>query len=90
MAIVRVEQFYPFPQNQLRKVVQQYANVKEWVWVQEEPQNMGAWNFMSNQLEMILHQKIDYVGRPASSSVATGISKIHYQQQNEIIEKSFG
>ena len=90
IAIIRVEQFYPFPQNRLKKAVKNFAGAKKWCWVQEEPQNMGAWQFMQPRLEAILKQSVAYIGRAASASPATGFPAIFKQQQGEIIRKAVG
>ncbi len=72
IAIVRVEQFYPFPEEQLKRVLAALSQGgKEWVWVQEESQNMGGWSFMEPRLRA-LGYPVEYVGRDASASPATG------------------
>src|SRR5262249_13015944 len=83
VAIVRVEQLYPFPEEQLKAVIRRYPRVREWVWVQEEPQNMGAWTFIEPRLRA-LDLLVDYVGRDASASPATGSYKIHDREQKEV------
>jgi len=88
-AIVRIEQFYPFPQEQLKKVLQPYKTVKKWRWVQEEPQNMGAWSFISPRLEPLLEHPPEYVGRKASASTATGYPNVYKKEQAEILVKAF-
>jgi 2-oxoglutarate dehydrogenase E1 component len=85
VAIVRMEQLYPFPEEQLKAVIRRYPRVREWVWVQEEPQNMGAWTFIEPRLRA-LDLMVDYVGRDASASPATGSYKIHDREQKEIVE----
>ena len=90
IAIIRAEQFYPFPQNRLKKSVKNFSGAKKWCWVQEEPQNMGAWQFMQPRLEAILKQNVAYIGRTASASPATGFPAIFKQQQSEIIRKAVG
>ena len=89
MAIVRIEQLYPFPEPQLREALQGYAAVGEYVWVQEEPQNMGAWYFIQPYLRHVVGQEIHYVGRAPAASPATGLAKIHQQQQQQIISAAF-
>jgi 2-oxoglutarate dehydrogenase E1 component len=86
VAIIRVEQLYPLPIHQLLDITKRYANVKEWVWAQEEPENMGAWAFILRHLRDF---NIQYVGRVARSSPATGSAKIHAREQAEIVEKAF-
>jgi 2-oxoglutarate dehydrogenase E1 component len=90
LAILRIEQFYPFPQDRLRKVVKNYSGAKQWTWVQEEPENMGAWQFIRPRLEAIVKQPLRYIGREAASSPATGFPVIFRQEQNAIIEKAVG
>ncbi|MEI6695605.1 MAG: 2-oxoglutarate dehydrogenase E1 component [Bacteroidota bacterium] len=88
IAIVRVEQIYPIPHTQWKAIQKKYANARHWLWVQEEPENMGAWSF--------IHQHINYIplilfaARSASGSPATGSSKVHKSGQLKIIEKSMG
>jgi 2-oxoglutarate decarboxylase len=89
--IVRVEQFYPFPQKLLKDVFTKYNKAKIINWVQEEPKNMGAWYFMFPRLLEMLKktQKIKYVGRPESPSPASGSHKIHNIQQEELVKEAF-
>ncbi len=85
VAIVRVEQLYPFPEEQLRQVQRRYRKATEWVWAQEEPQNMGAWSFMEPRLRA--HGvPVEFVGRDASASPATGSYRIHVREQREIVD----
>lgn len=86
VAVVRVEQLYPLPEHQLLEIKKKYKNAKAWCWVQEEPENMGAWGFILRQLKDI---DIKYIGRVARSSPATGSSKIHAREQMEIVETAF-
>ena len=90
IAIARVEQFYPFPHKQLKTVVAKYSQAKHWYWVQEEPQNMGAWLFIKSRLEKIIKRTLRYIGRNTASSPATGFPSIFRQEQNLIIEKAVG
>ena len=68
IAIVRIEQLYPWPAEQLKGVLERYKSAREWVWVQEESQNMGAWTFVSPRLHELMGQQCQYVGRDASAS----------------------
>lgn len=90
VAIVRVELLYPFPEDQLRKILASYPNAREVVWVQEEPENMGAWEYMAPQLESLLGSKIklQHVSRRARSSPATGFSDLFQLEQEQIIEQT--
>jgi 2-oxoglutarate dehydrogenase E1 component len=85
VAIVRVEQLYPFPEEAVAQLKRRYRKASEWVWAQEEPQNMGAWSFIEPRLRA--HDiQAEYVGRDASASPATGSYKIHVREQREIID----
>jgi len=87
-AIVRIEQLYPFHGEQLRAIVAAYSDSTRYVWVQEEPENMGAWRYIKEELE-ILVGKISCIARPADSSPAVGSHKIHQQQQKTLVEMAF-
>ena len=88
--IVRLEQFYPVPEAQIKKTVQKYSGVKNWYWVQEEPENMGGWHFIRPYLNDISHQSFVYIGRKASSSPASGFHSIYKLEQAAIIEQAIG
>ncbi len=88
IAIVRVEQIYPIPHTQWRAIKKKYVNSQHWLWVQEEPENMGAWTFLSRHINYI--PLILFAARSASGSPATGSSKVHKSGQQKIIEKSMG
>lgn len=88
IAIVRVEQIYPIPHTQWRAIKKKYVNSQHWLWVQEEPENMGAWSFLSRHINYI--PLILFAARSASGSPATGSSKVHKSGQQKIIEKSMG
>lgn len=85
VAIVRLEQIYPLATTQLEKLKNKYKKA-EWVWVQEEPLNMGAASFLKMNLEVI---DFKLIGRHASAATATGFSKVHVKEQEEIIQKAF-
>lgn len=86
VAIVRLEQFYPFPANRLKEVFASYPNATELFWVQEEPQNMGGWTFVQPRLEDVRGElKLKYVGRSASASPATGSYVIHGLEQEKFV-----
>ena len=91
VSIARIEQFYPFPDRDVKELLSQFKNVKEIVWCQEEPRNQGAWHFLRHLLEKELqsNQQLIYVGRPASAATATGSSKIHAAEQQELVKKAF-
>jgi len=90
IAILRLEQIYPWPRDQLKKAAKKYSRARQWCWVQEEPENMGGWQFIRPRLEEIIKQPLLYIGREAASSPATGFPVIFRQEQNEIIEKAVG
>ena len=85
-AIIRVEQIYPFPKEILLELIKSYANVQRIIWVQEEPQNMGAWPFVQYWMKE-LHLGI--ISLPHSGSPASGSSRFHKLQQQKLVEKSF-
>src|SRR5713226_222844 len=88
VAIVRVEMLYPFPAEALKKTLANYAGVREVVWVQEEPLNMGAWGYMAPQLADLAGTRfeLNVIARPARSSPATGFSDLFQFEQERIIE----
>jgi len=90
VAVVRLEQFYPFPSSKLTEVFASYPNTAEIVWTQEEPQNMGAWAFVEPRLRSIASEKMSlrYVGRASSASPATGSYAIHELEQKKIVSDS--
>jgi 2-oxoglutarate dehydrogenase E1 component len=85
VALVRVEQFYPLPEGPLQKALARYRKAREFVWAQEESQNMGAWTFLEPRLRA-LGYNVEYVGRDASASPATGSRQVHLREQKEIVE----
>jgi 2-oxoglutarate dehydrogenase E1 component len=95
VAIVRVEQMFPFPATSLAKALAPYKNA-EVVWCQEEPENMGAWTFMDRRIEKVLKgldikaKRPDYVGREDAASPATGLARIHAQQQAALVRSALG
>ncbi|MGD9301646.1 MAG: 2-oxoglutarate dehydrogenase E1 component [Desulfobacterales bacterium] len=90
LAILRLEQIYPFPGDQLQKAAKKYSHARRWCWVQEEPENMGGWQFIRPRLEAMIQQSLVYIGREAASSPATGFPMIYRREQNAIIEKAVG
>jgi 2-oxoglutarate dehydrogenase E1 component len=85
VAIVRLEQLYPMPEQQMDAVCAKYKNA-EYCWVQEEPKNQGAWTFLLRREENF---KLKLISRKSSASPATGFSKVHAIEQGEIIEAAF-
>ncbi|UCE53580.1 MAG: 2-oxoglutarate dehydrogenase E1 component, partial [Desulfobacterales bacterium] len=89
-AIVRLEQFYPFPETRIKEVLKKYDRAKSWCWVQEEPANMGGWQFVRPRLEALSGKIFSYIGRTAASSPATGFPTIYKQEQAAILEQAVG
>ena len=89
-AILRLEQFYPFPAKQIETMLKPYKKVKVFTWVQEEPENMGGWSFVRHRIEKITGQKLHYVGRMPSASPATGFPAIYKKQQEAISNEALG
>lgn len=85
-ALVRLEQIHPLPYEQVNNLKQKYGDGVRWLWVQEEPANMGAWSFLRLNLPDL---DLKLISRPASGSPATGSSKFHFQQQKKIVDKTF-
>jgi 2-oxoglutarate dehydrogenase E1 component len=87
VAIVRIEQLYPFPQAQILEAVSQFSHVKDWVWCQEEPQNQGAWYCSQHNFWSCIPEsaRLTYAGRNASASPAVGYISVHNQQQADLI-----
>ena len=88
VAIIRVEQLYPMPMNKLRAIRVKYKDAKEFIWVQEEPENMGAWPYICRKLRKT-RMPLEVISRKESASPATGYQKQHIAQQLAIVEKAF-
>ncbi|TML13458.1 MAG: multifunctional oxoglutarate decarboxylase/oxoglutarate dehydrogenase thiamine pyrophosphate-binding subunit/dihydrolipoyllysine-residue succinyltransferase subunit, partial [Actinobacteria bacterium] len=90
VAVVRVEQLYPWPYDGIESVVSSYPNAAEIVWLQEEPENMGSWNFVKGKLYEHYDDthKIERISRYESGSPATGSAAVHVQEQAELIERA--
>jgi len=90
VAIVRVEELYPFPGDELAAILRQYPNARDVVWLQEEPKNMGAWTSMQPRLQPLLNGRtLRYIGRPERASPAEGFAEMHEQEQARIIAEAF-
>ena len=91
VAILRVEQLYPFPHKVFGAEVRKYPNATDIVWCQDEPQNQGAWFFVQHYIHenMLDGQKLGYAGRAASASPAVGYAHLHQEQQKTLIEAAF-
>jgi len=88
VALVRLEQLYPWPEEQLGAILARYRRCREWLWVQEEPQNMGAWSFVEPRLRA-MGFPVEYVGRDAGASPATGSFHVHQREQQLLVEGAF-
>ena len=95
IAILRLEQMYPFPERTLERALKSYVNA-DLVWCQEEPENMGAWTFVDRRIEKVLERletkarRPIYVGREAAASPATGLARTHMAQQARLVTTALG
>jgi 2-oxoglutarate dehydrogenase E1 component len=87
VAVIRLEQLYPFPSEEYEAIIRKYANAREVVWCQEEPQNQGSWYQIRHRLQQPLGPKHEllYAGRAGAAAPATGISALHEQQQKNLV-----
>ncbi|MEM7208489.1 MAG: 2-oxoglutarate dehydrogenase E1 component [Pseudomonadota bacterium] len=92
VAIVRLEQIYPFPYPEMQAIVDKYRKVKSVVWCQEEPRNQGAWRSNRHRIERILKskQRFEYAGRGPSASTAVGYANLHMQEQAKLVDEALG
>ncbi|HEX8733377.1 MAG TPA: hypothetical protein VF725_15115, partial [Ktedonobacterales bacterium] len=92
IAVARVEQLYPYPQEALAATIQRYPRLSEVVWLQEEPRNMAAWNYIAPQLarQLPASAALRYVGRPERASTAEGLPNAHAAEQARIISEALG
>ncbi len=91
VAIVRLEQIYPFPEKQVQSVIKAYKNSTEVVWAQEEPSNMGAWTFIRHRLKQLITRKrsFGYIGRVSAGTTAEGSNKAHVKEQARIVNETW-
>jgi 2-oxoglutarate decarboxylase len=98
VAIIRIAQLYPFPLQRLTDVLQRYPDSSKLFWVQEEPENMGPWYFVEEQMQSLLvnpvpgtglRRQLGYVGRSTAASPAAGAHKVHHDQQEALAEEAF-
>ncbi|MCA6365128.1 MAG: 2-oxoglutarate dehydrogenase E1 component [Bacteroidetes bacterium] len=93
-AIVRLEQLYPFPAAQINALLKKYSKATEFIWAQEEPENMGPWTFVDRRFRDLNGRnngiQLTYAGREEAASPATGFAKMHNREQQEIIESVMG
>jgi 2-oxoglutarate dehydrogenase E1 component len=92
VALIRIEQLYPFPIDQYESEILSYPNAEDIVWCQEEPQNQGAWYQIRHRLQEPLKgsQQLYYAGRESAAAPASGIVKLHVRQQQELVEAALG
>ncbi len=90
VAIIRVEQLYPFPEQRLKEALDRYGEIDEVIWVQEEPKNMGAYRFAQDMLKERLDIDVSYIGRDAKPSPAVASEKMHKQEQEKILITALG
>jgi 2-oxoglutarate dehydrogenase E1 component len=98
VAIIRLEQLYPFPLQRLTDILRRYSDNAELFWVQEEPENMGAWYHVEEYMQPIIDpagsngpmkRQLRYVGRPTAASPAAGAHKVHHDQQEGLVTEAF-
>ncbi len=87
VALIRIEQLYPFPEEELRSILEVYKKATEIIWCQEEPKNQGAWYAMQHHMRACLAkgQTLHYIGREASASPAVGYMFMHVKQQEALV-----
>mgnify|MGYP005642641143 FL=1 len=93
-ALIRIEQLYPFPYDELEDAIKKYPNVSEFIWAQEEPANQGAWFSHRHRIQRVLDRLkknfvIDLKSRPAAAAPAVGLNKLHVKQQQELVNQVF-
>jgi 2-oxoglutarate dehydrogenase E1 component len=93
IAIIRIEQLYSFPYDELEFILKQYSNSNEFIWCQEEPANQGAWFSHRHRIQRVLdrfsEKQIKLVSRPSASAPAVGLNKLHKQQQETLVNQAF-
>ena len=93
IAIIRIEQLYPFPYDDLEEILTKYQNVEEYIWCQEEPQNQGAWFSHRHRIQRVLDRldkgmDVDLISREAAAAPAVGMMKLHLKQQEDLINEA--
>ena len=90
IAIIRIEQLYPFPEKELTVIINHYDNVQQIIWCQEEPRNQGAWYNIRHILEAFINpnRTLTYVGRAPSAAPAVGVARIHAAQQKSLVDQA--
>ena len=95
VGVVRIEQLYPFPYDDLEEILTKYENVQEFIWCQEEPLNQGAWFSHRHRIKRVLDRfdkgdAVSLVSRPPAAAPAVGLMKLHLQQQEELVKEAIG
>ena len=95
VAIIRLEQLYPFAKDEIVKLLQKYNKATEIIWSQEEPKNMGAWQYINPRLEKCIKEagskaSLQYCGRKSAASPAVGYLYVHNKEQENLVAKSLG
>jgi 2-oxoglutarate dehydrogenase E1 component len=90
-AITRIELLYPFPGDEIEEVIDSYPNLREILWAQEEPKNMGAWTFVQARLRELIGEElpVTYIGKPARPSPAQGSARFHKEEHARVIQRAF-
>lgn len=88
IAIVRIEQLYPFPEAEVKEIFDKYKGVKNILWLQEEPKNQGAWHYIDPILFKLFGDVVSYCGREENSSTAAGYAKVHSEEQANLVNKA--
>jgi 2-oxoglutarate dehydrogenase E1 component len=91
VALLRLEQLYPFPYFEVEEMLKDYSHVEEFIWAQEEPRNQGAWFSHRHRLERVLNKlnienSFKPISRPPAAAPAVGLMKLHLQQQQELVD----
>jgi 2-oxoglutarate dehydrogenase complex dehydrogenase (E1) component-like enzyme len=89
VAVLRVEQLYPFPAEALRAQLDAYPNAERTIWVQEEPENMGAWRYVRLKAEQTLGVRLELASRDEGAAPAAGSPTLHAQEQQELLDRAF-
>jgi len=92
VVVVRVEQLYPWPKATIKNALDRYPRAQEVVWLQEEPENMGAWNFVHGRLHRLLRDThtLRHVSRAESASPASGSAALHRLEQDDLLRRAIG
>jgi 2-oxoglutarate dehydrogenase E1 component len=89
LSIIRIEQLYPFPEKALKVLLSTYKNISATIWIQEEPQNMGAYSYVEPLIRPLISTPLEYAGRESSASPATGSKKSHDIELKQFLDQAF-